>query len=64
MPVGARACSSRGIERRQRGRQRAIELAGAEERFEVGACESHIVFALSSPFRRSIWQAPHADQVM
>jgi hypothetical protein len=27
-----------GVDLRERGRQRAIELAGAEERFEVSAC--------------------------
>ena len=45
------------IELRQRGGERAIELAGAEERFEVSACEGHIVFAFWSPYQRSIRQA-------
>ena len=56
-PVGASGGFVPWIERRQRRRQRAIELAGAEERFEVGAGKSHTIFALSSPFRRTIRQA-------
>ena len=50
------------IERRQRGRERPIELFGAEERFEVGACDQSHVSLYFRLTRRTIAQAPDRDQ--
>jgi len=52
-----------GIDGRERGGQRAIELTGAEQRFEISAGKGHIVFALSSPFGEYM-AGPARDQVM
>jgi len=40
-----------------------FELAGAEERFEIGACESHM-FRLIFAFPAQYMAAPARDQVM